>query len=122
MLLLLLLLLIAIPIGWFASEFSKYRALRIALGILAIATTAFGVCAVNHALTTINYNASYGTATKKLVRTSIAQIESGHLDRVLESWRKMDLQYEGTYETPPSKYVGSVDEVLAKKEKEILEV
>ena len=114
MLPLILLLLVAIPIGWFASEFSKYRALRIALGILAIATTAFGACAVNHVLTTFNYNVSYGTATKKLVRTSIAQIEGGHLDRVLESWRKMDMQYEGTYETPPSQYVGSVEEAVAR--------
>ena len=88
--------------------------LRIALGILAIATTAFGACAVNHVLTTFNYNVSYGTATKKLVRTLIAQIEGGHLDRVLESWRKMDMQYEGTYETPPSQYVGSVEEAVAR--------
>ena len=114
MLPLILLLLVAVPIGWFASEFSKYRALRIALGILAIATTTFGVCAVNHVLTTFNYNVSYGTATKKLVRTSIAQIERGHLDWVLESWRKMDMRYEGTYETPPSTYVGSVEEAVAR--------
>ena len=113
MLPLLLLLLVAVPIGWFASEFSKYRALRIALGIVAIATTTFGVCAVNDLLTSINYNISYGNATKKLVQTSIAQIEDGHLDRVVKTRRRMDVQYDATYEMPPSKYVQLTEDAIA---------
>jgi hypothetical protein len=114
MLPLLILLLVVIPMAWFVSEFSKYRSLRLVLGILAIATTTFSVWAVNDLLTTINYNSSYGTATKKLVETSIAQIEAGRQDRVLKAWRAMDVQYDATYETQPGRYVALVEDATAR--------
>jgi len=98
MLPLMMLLLVALPIGWLVSEFSNNRLLRITLGILAIAMTTFCACAVNSMLTCFNYNAWYGSATRDLIQTSIAQIEDGHTERVLKVWRGMDSQYQPTYE------------------------
>jgi hypothetical protein len=95
---LLIAVLVALPIGWFVSEFWNHRPLRITLGILAIAGTTFLVGAVNQMLTTFNYNAWYGFATKKLLETSLVQIEDGHLDRVLKIWRGLNFQYHPTYE------------------------
>lgn len=65
----LLALLIGLPIGWLASEFSKYRALRIILGILALCSVTLCTWAINHITTTFNYNAWYGFATKELIDT-----------------------------------------------------
>lgn len=45
-----------------------------------------------------NYNAWYGGATHDLIRTSVLQIEDGHLERVLKVWRGLDEQYHPTYE------------------------
>jgi hypothetical protein len=99
MLYLILLSLAALAIGWFVSELrGSNPGLRIALGILSIAATTFCVSAVNDMLTRFNYNSSYGTATKDLIETSIAQIEDGHLDRVLKVWRATSSQYQPTYE------------------------
>lgn len=96
--LLLLAGIVAIPIGWLASEFWNNRPLRITLGILAIISTAFCVCAVNHFLTDIGYNTYFGNATKDLIETSLAQAKDEHLDRVLQAWRDLNSQYHPTYE------------------------
>jgi hypothetical protein len=94
-----LFLLVVLPIAWIVSEFwGNHPVLRVALGISAIATIAFGVWAVDSMVIHFNYNAWYGSATKQLIQTSIAQIEDGHLDRVLKVWRGMESQYEPTYE------------------------
>jgi hypothetical protein len=119
MLVLVLFLLVAIPLGWFVSEFRNNRALRIILGILAISSTTFCACTVESLLTCFNYNLSYGSATKNLVQTSIVQIEAGQPDRVLKVWRGLNVQYEPTYETPPTKYAELVEAATARMKGDI---
>jgi len=95
---LLIVIIIALPLAWLASEFRGSRALRISMGLLAIGVTATCVSALSSLLTRFNYNAWYGGATGDLVSTSLQQIEDGHLDRVLKVWRGLDQQYRPTYE------------------------
>ena len=91
-------IIIAMPVAWLASEFQEKRWLRIATGILAIAvisTCISGVCSLGMRF---DYNSWYGSATHDLIRTSLLQIEDGHLERVLKVWRGLDEQYHPTYE------------------------
>jgi hypothetical protein len=95
---LLIAIIIALPIAWLASEFRENRGLRITLGVLAIGVTATCIWALSGLLIRFNYNAWYGDATGDLIRTSLLQVEDGHLDRVLKVWRGLDRQYQPTYE------------------------
>ena len=98
---LVLLIVIALPLGWLASEFSRHRALRIALGIAAIASSmgvAYVVASVVGDLARLNYNTSYGGASKDLVDTTIAEIEDGNIERVMKVLRRLNLDYHPTYE------------------------
>lgn len=107
--LLLIAIIIALPIAWLISEFRGSRTLRITLGILAIGATATCIWALSNVLTRFNYNAWHGGATGDLLRTSLAQIEDGHLDRVLRVWRGLDQQYQPTCENRAN-YKGLVEE------------
>lgn len=95
---LLTLLIVALPIAWLVAEFKASRSVRIGLGVLALATVIFLAYGLGNVLTKFNHNAWFGGATKQLVETSIAQVEDGHLDRVLKAWRSLDAQYQPTYE------------------------
>jgi uncharacterized protein with PQ loop repeat len=95
---LLIAIIIALPIAWLWSEFRENRTLRITLGVLAIGVTATCIWALSSVLIRFNYNAWYGGATGDLIKTSLHQIEDGHLDRVLKVWRGLDQQYQPTYE------------------------
>ncbi len=88
---------VALPIGWLASEFGKSRSLRIALGLMAIAS-AMGVAYVVGHLWRWNYNAWYGTASKDLIDATVTQIEDGNIDRVMSVLRRLKLDYHPTYE------------------------
>lgn len=92
-----LLIVIALPIAWFASEFGKRRPLRITLGIAAI-LSAMGVAYLVGHLSRWNYNAWYGGASKDLVATTVTQIEDGNIDRVMSVLRRLNLDYRPTYE------------------------
>lgn len=45
-----------------------------------------------------NYNAWYGGASKDLVETTVTQIEDGNIDRVMSVLRRLNLDYQPTYE------------------------
>ncbi|HPC61890.1 MAG TPA: hypothetical protein PKX23_14600 [Verrucomicrobiota bacterium] len=89
---------LAVPIAWLVAEFRGNRPLRITLGLLSLFLVGLCVWGLCSLLTRFNYNAWYGGATGDLIKTSIHQIEDGHLDRVLKVWRGLDQQYQPTYE------------------------
>ncbi|MGB0578365.1 MAG: hypothetical protein ACPGVU_01565 [Limisphaerales bacterium] len=95
---LLIAIIFALPIAWLASEFRGSRALRISLGILSIGVTAACVWGLSGLLARFSFNAWYGGATSKLISTSIKHVEEGHVERVLDAWRGIELQYRPTYE------------------------
>jgi hypothetical protein len=92
-----LLLVVGLPIAWFASEFKAKRALRIGLGVAALLTS-FGVAFIVGALNRLNYNAWYGGATANLLDATIAGIESGDTGGVLEELKRLRSEYRPTYE------------------------
>jgi len=92
-----LLIVIAIPIAWLSAEFTKYRPLRIVLGVAAIAS-AMGVSYLVGHMSRINYNAWYGGASKDLVDTTLSEIEDGNVERVTHVLRRLNLDYQPTYE------------------------
>lgn len=95
--LLLLLLVLAMPVCWFVSEFVGEKPIRIALGVLAILCS-FGVATIVGKLSELNYNAWYGSASKQLIDTTVHQIEDGNLSRVMTTLRALNRQYQPTYE------------------------
>jgi hypothetical protein len=92
-----LLLVIAIPIGWFIAEFRANRPIRITLGVLAI-MCCYGVAAMVGSLSMLSYNAWFGSATKDLINTTVEQVADGELDRVMKVLRALNRQYQPTYE------------------------
>ncbi len=79
----LLLLALATFVGWIVAEFSGHRRLRIALGVVTLALTllisfGFGVVAQRFSL-----RAAYGYASRQLIDTTIARIESGRAKSLL---------------------------------------
>jgi hypothetical protein len=92
-----LLIVIGLPIAWLVSEFCKRRPLRIVLGLAAIAS-AMGVAYLVGHFSRFNYNAWYGGASKDLIDTAVTQIEDGNVDRVMSILRRLNLDYQPTYE------------------------
>lgn len=92
-----LLLVIAAPIAWFASEFQDRRWLRIALGTTAL-FMCFGVAFLAGKLEMFNANAWFGSATKDLIDATIEELEAGNEDRVVSSLKELQQAYSPTYE------------------------
>ena len=67
------------------------------MGIAAIAS-AIGVAYLVGHLARWNYNAWYGGASKDLVETTVTHIEDGKIDRVMSLLRRLNLDYQPTYE------------------------
>jgi hypothetical protein len=108
--LLVLLLVVAVPIAWFASEFQDRRWLRLALGTLAILLS-FGVAALVGSLERFNSNAWFGTATKELIDAAVTELEAGNRARVLRSLKDLRARYAPTYENR-ARYDMLVQEVV----------
>ncbi len=95
---LLIVLIVGLPVAWLIAEFKADRAIRISLGVLAFGVAILCTSGLSKLLTQFNYNARFGGATKELIATSVAEIEDGHLERVLKVWRGLNSQYRPTYE------------------------
>jgi hypothetical protein len=93
-----LLVIVALPVAWIASEFRSNRAIRIILGIVSMIVVTASVAGLWNLLSIFQYNAEFGLATKDLIEASVGQIEDGHLERVLKAWRGLNAQYQPTYE------------------------
>lgn len=94
---LILLLVIALPIAWFASEFQSRRWLRLLLGSTAI-IMCFGVAHLSRTLTWFEANAWFGSATYELVSAVIEELEADNRDTVVDALRDLREQYHPTYE------------------------
>jgi hypothetical protein len=88
---------VLLPISWLASEFCNRRGVRIALGVLAIAMCYF-VAFVAGSLEQLSSNAYFGDASRKLVETTVAELEAGNADEVLAKLRELKSRYQPTYE------------------------
>ena len=93
-----LLLVLVLPVAWFISEFkSDKRSTRCLLGSLAI-LCCFGVAWLAAQLCRLNYNAWYGSASKRLIDTTITQIESGDHEVLLRELKQLQADFRPTYE------------------------
>ena len=90
-------MLIAVPIGWFASEFQPRRWLRLILGVLSI-LMALCVAVFLNVLDRFQYNADYGFASKELIDAAVLELEAGNRDRVLRSLKDLQGRFKPTYE------------------------
>jgi len=88
---------IALPIGWLVSEFRGGRGLRLTLGCLALLMS-FGVAFIVGSLERLNSNAWFTHASKDLIDASIVELEAGHTDRVLNTLRQLQSEFHPTYE------------------------
>jgi hypothetical protein len=92
-----LVLLIALPVAWLASEFQQRRALRIALGTCCLVLS-FGVAGLAGSLQMFNANAWFGSATKELIDTTVTELEAGNTASVLSALKGLQQRYQPTYE------------------------
>jgi hypothetical protein len=110
--LLVLLVVIAIPVGWVLSEFQDRRYLRLTLGSAAILSGFVIAFFAATLLQVFHDNVYFGVATKKLVGTTITQLEAGNQDRVLSSLKRLQQKYSPTYENKAG-YDALVEETVA---------
>lgn len=107
-----LLLTIALPIAWVASEFQDRRWVRILIGSAALATSflvAAGVGALEH----LNANAWYGGASKNLIDTTIEELERGNTQRVVDELQTLQRSFQPTYENR-ARYDKLVEEFMTR--------
>lgn len=104
-------LVVLLPIGWLASEFYENRSVRIALGVLAIATSFF-VAFVVGSLEQLRSNTYFGDASKNLIKTTVTELGAGNSEQVLEHLKELQDKYHPTYETRAG-YQELVDEYVA---------
>lgn len=112
MLPLILILVIALPIAWFLSEFQNYRWLRILLGCAAIAMSflvAGGVGSIEH----LNANAWYGGASENLIDTTVEELEKGNVEQVIKELKLLQEQFQPTYENR-ARYDKLIEEYMSK--------
>jgi hypothetical protein len=95
---LLITLLVGLPLAWVIAEVKAGPTLRIGFGVIALGVMIVCAVSLTRMVTRFNYNAWFGGATQDLIKTSIAEIEDGRLDRVLAVWRALDSKYKPTYE------------------------
>ena len=88
---------VGIPIAWFASEYQSRRWLRLTLGCFAILLS-FGIAALVGSTERYNSNSWFGNASKELIDATVAELEAGNKDRVLESLKTLQHEYSPTYE------------------------
>ena len=102
LLLILIILSIAIPIAWLLSEFYSDRPARIALGVLAIATS-FGIASlvgsIVRGLEGMRANVYFSEATKDLIQNTIIELENNRPDVVLRELKNLRSEFRPTYET-----------------------
>jgi hypothetical protein len=106
-----LVIVIALPVAWFASEFRGSRGMRLTLGCLAILCS-FGVAFVVGSLERFNSNAWFGHASKQLVDVTVSELEAGHTNQVLRSFRQLQSEYRPTYENR-ARYDKLVEQAVA---------
>jgi len=88
---------IALPIGWLISEFQSRRWPRIVLGCLSLMMCVF-LASVFALVERFGYNAWYGTASAQLLDTTIAELEAGRADQLLPHLRELRGKFSPTYE------------------------
>ncbi|QDS98569.1 hypothetical protein [Adhaeretor mobilis] len=110
MIIIILLLVVALPIAWFISEFQPSRGLRVVLGVAALSMS-FGVAWVVGSLERLNLNSLYGAASKDLIENTIVELENGNTDRVIQGMRKLRSGFHPSYETHDD-FDKKVDEYL----------
>lgn len=97
LLLLILLLTIALPLAWIASEYSNRRWLRVLLGCGAIGMSflvAFGVGKLEH----MSASVWYGNASQNLLDVTIEELEKGNGEQVLRELKELQREYHPSYE------------------------
>ena len=93
-----ILVILFILAAWFVAELSEYRWLRIAVGGFSL-TTAIGFTYFAASIgERFNSNAWYGFATKDLIDSTIANIESGNTKPLLVELKTLQAKFQPTYE------------------------
>jgi len=91
-------LLVATSIGaWIASEFQSRRWLRLLLGIWAL-LMCFPVAFSVGMIAMFRANAWFGTATDRLIKATVSELEKGNVDTVVTELKELSSQYRPTYE------------------------
>ncbi len=109
--LLILLLVIGVPVAWFAAEFQGRRWLRLTLGSFAILLS-FGVATLVGWTERFNSNVWFSVASKSLVDATIAELEAGNQEGVLRSLKTLQAKYSPTYENR-ARYDVLIEETVA---------
>ena len=83
---------------WLVLEFKGTRRQRITCGLFALITLATVAALAAMIFCQLDYNSSYGVATRGLIDEVIRGIESGKTDATLRELKRFQDQYRPTYE------------------------
>ncbi len=111
-----LVVVVVLPMAWLACEFyprrpmSRRRMVRILLGAAAILSS-FGVALLAGSLVMFNYNAWYGRASKRLIETTVTELEAGRTEEVIGALTALRSHYHPTFESK-ARYDVLVDDAV----------
>jgi hypothetical protein len=111
--LLILLLMAALVVGWFASEFQDRRWLRLLLGGSALMLVGGGTFLATFLVEHFNANASYDLASGDLIDATVLGVEEGRTDEVLAELKRLRGRFHPTYENRAG-YDRLVEEYVAR--------
>jgi hypothetical protein len=98
MALLLVTVVLGLPIAWIASEFTNRRGIRIALGIATIITGVMVADGFGDLGGEWRANTWWEPPITKLLDTTVSELERGHADTVLASFKELQSQFHPNYE------------------------
>jgi hypothetical protein len=93
-----LLLAVAIPIAWFASEFQQRRWLRLLLGCTSLVLIGGGAVVGVTIGERFNSNAWYGGASGDLIDATVEALQEGRTDQVVAELKRLRGRFQPTYE------------------------
>ena len=96
---------------WVVAEFRWSRQARLTFGSLAVLSS-FGVAMAVGSLDRFNSNAWFGHASKQLVEATVVELDAGHTDQVLRTFRQLQEAYQPTYENR-ARYDKLVEQAVA---------
>ena len=100
-------------LSWIASEFQPHRWLRACLGALSIVTVGVAAYFVASVGEHLNATAWYSAASRELIDATVAEIEAGNTDRLLAELKRLQSEFQPSYENR-ARYDKLVDEFVAR--------
>lgn len=111
----LLVLTVALPAAWLLADFRGGAGTRRTLGIITLVWS-LGIATVFTFVESLDANAYFTVASKKLLHSSVKHLRAGRTEVVAQAWSRADDKFQWTYQNR-GKYKETVEQAIAEMER-----